>query len=332
MAVYTEVSDQNLNDFAEQYDLGEVLSCKGIAEGIENTNYLVSTTRGAYILTLYEKRVKLEDLPFFLGLMEHLAAKGVLAPTPLKGRDGAALRSLCGRPAAIVTFLDGMWPRRVTAGHCALLGEAIAGLHLAGSDFQLSRDNDLSVDSWRRLLEACAGRADEVKPGLARLLEKEMEALEAAWPDGLAAGVIHGDLFPDNVFFRSLGSPGPAPLDGGIYLSGIIDFYFACADFFAYDLAICLNAWCFEDDRSFNITKARRLLGAYRQVRDFSRQELEALPLLARGSALRFLLTRLYDWLNRPQGALVTAKDPLEYLEKLRFHQGVRGPGAYGLE
>ncbi len=320
MAVYTEVTDEELSAFVAEYEIGEPLSCKGIAEGIENSNYLLTAEGGTYILTLYEKRVQRADLPFFLGLMEHLGARGVPCPMPLKGRDGQMLRTLCGRPAAIVTFLDGMWPRRITPEHCARLGEAMAHMHLAGLDFHLGRANALSVDGWRPLLDASAARAQEVRPGLAEDLEAELGDLESRWPAGLPSGVIHADLFPDNVFFR---------VD---HLSGIIDFYFACSDFFAYDLAICLNAWCFETDGSFNITKARRMLTAYRKVRDFSADELDALPLLARGSAMRFLLTRLYDWLNTPPGALVTPKDPLEYMKKLEFHRGVQGPGAYGLD
>ncbi|MCH7693820.1 MAG: homoserine kinase [Proteobacteria bacterium] len=320
MAVYTEVTDEELTAFVAEYEIGEPLSCKGIAEGIENSNYLLAAEGGTYILTLYEKRVDGADLPFFLGLMEHLGARGVPCPTPLKGRDGQMLRSLCGRPAAIVTFLDGMWPRRITPEHCAHLGEAMAHMHLAGRDFHLGRANALSVDGWRPLLDASAARAEEVRPGLAEDLGAELDDLERHWPAGLPSGVIHADLFPDNVFFLA------------DHLSGIIDFYFACSDFFAYDLAICLNAWCFETDGSFNITKARHMLTAYRKVRDFSADELDALPLLARGSAMRFLLTRLYDWLNTPPGALVTPKDPLEYMKKLEFHRGVQGPGAYGLD
>ena len=320
MAVYTEVSDEDLREFLAQYGLGEVTSFKGIAEGVENSNYLLRAGDKSYILTLYEKRVRREDLPFFLGLMEHLAGQGIDCPVPIHGRDGEALRELCGRPAALISFLDGLWPRRAQAEHCRLLGEAMARLHLAGASFELHRKNDLSLPGWRPLFESCSGRANEVQAGLAEAIEKELSFLEARWPAELPAGVIHADLFPDNVFFL------------GGRLSGIIDFYFACNDFFAYDLAVCLNAWCFEPDDSFNITKARLLLQSYRKVRPFSEDELAALPLLARGSALRFLLTRLYDWLNHPPGALVEPKDPLEYWKKLVFHQGVSGPGAYGLD
>jgi homoserine kinase type II len=319
MAVYTDVSDDELEKFAAQYAIGEIVSCKGIAEGVENSNFLLRTETGLFILTLYEKRVDPKDLPFFIGLMEHLAGRGLACPTPLRGRDGVALRSLCGRPAAIVTFLDGMWPRRIQPMHCAGVGRALAELHLAGASFAMSRPNNLSVAGWRPLLDRCRERAHEIRPGLADELEGELAALEAAWPRALPSGIIHADLFPDNVFFR------------GDAFSGLIDFYFACNDFLAYDIAICLNAWCFESDGSFNVTKARLLLSNYRAMRPISAAELAALPLLARGSALRFLLTRLYDWLNHPAGAMVRPKDPLEYLQKLRFHRGVAGPGEYGL-
>jgi len=320
MAVYTEVSAEDLALFVADYDLGELLSFKGIAEGVENSNFLLQAENGSYILTLYEKRVAAEDLPFFLGLMEHLADQGINCPVPLHAKDGKALRKLCGRPAALISFLEGLSPRRLQTYHCAALGTAMAQMHLAGASYPLERKNALSVAGWRPLLEASSARADEVKSGLAEALERELAHLEENWPATLPAGVIHADLFPDNVFFRQE------------RLTGIIDFYFACNDFFAYDLAVCLNAWCFEHDNAFNVTKARMLLQAYSRERAFSEEELAALPLLARGSALRFLLTRLYDWLHHPEGALVKPKDPLEYWKKLQFHQEVRGPGAYGLD
>lgn len=319
MAVYTDVSDEALEAFVARYAIGTVLSAKGIAEGVENSNYLLRTTEGQYILTLYEKRVKEADLPFFLGLMEHLAERGLPCPTVLHDRAGAAHGRLAGRPAAIISFLEGMWPRRIQPFHCAEVGKALARLHLAGADFPMRRDNDLSLDGWADLLAACRDDADTVRPGLAALLEAELSALRAGWPSDLPDGVCHADLFQDNVFFL-----------GGA-LSGIIDFYFACTDVLAYDLAICLNAWCFERDRGFNVTKARHLLTGYGSVRPLAEAEIAALPLLARGAALRFLLTRLYDWLNTPDDAFVTRKDPLEYLDYLRFHRGVAGPGDYGL-
>jgi homoserine kinase type II len=320
MAVYTEVDDEELAAFVAAYDIGEVVACKGIAEGVENSNYLLQTDRGQYILTLYEKRVRADDLPFFVGLMRHLAMKGLPCPLPVETSDGKALRRLAGRPAALITFLRGVWPKRPNPAQCGAVGAALAHMHAAGADFAMRRPNDLSVAGWRRLLDGCGRRADDVAPGLQSALEEEYAHLSSLWPDDLADGVIHADLFPDNVFFL------------GERLSGLIDFYFACNDLLAYDLAVCLNAWCFEPTGEFNITKARRLLSGYAGVRPLTPAELAALPLLARGSALRFLLTRLYDWLHQVDGALVRPKDPLEYLAKLRFHQRVRGVGAYGLD
>ncbi len=319
MAVYTEVPDNELRAFVDQYEIGEVVSCKGIAEGVENSNFLLHTATGAYILTLYEKRVHPEDLPFFLGLMQHLAAKGLNCPTPLNGRDGKALRELCGRPAAICSFLEGMWPRRPNERHCQLLGAALADLHVKGRDFPMTRPNNLSLAGWRELAAKTEARADEVEAGLGKLIAEELLYLDRHWPHGLEIGTIHADLFPDNVFFL------------GDKLSGLIDFYFACTDFLAYDLAICINAWCFEPDNSFNATKARLMVKAYDAHRKLPEAELAALPILARGSALRFLLTRLYDWLNHPPGAFVKPKDPIEYRRKLTFHRQAKSIAAYGI-
>jgi homoserine kinase type II len=320
MAVYTDVSADDLSEFLRRYDIGELLSYKGIAEGVENSNFLVHTGAGNFILTLYEKRVAENDLPFFLGLMEHLAARGITCPQPVKDRMGGMLGRVAGRSAAIVTFLEGLWIRKPNAGHCAAVGEALARLHLAARDFPIQRQNALSVESWRPLYEHAGARGDAVQPGLCNEIVKELDILEKSWPRHLPAGVIHADLFPDNVFFLG---------DG---LSGLIDFYFACTDTLAYDVAICLNCWCFEPDHSYNVTKGRALLNAYTKVRALSDQERAALPMLARGAAMRFLLTRLVDWLAVPDGALVKPKDPLEYFRKLRFHQAVKSAEEYGIQ
>ena len=320
MAVYTDVSDDELATFLAEYDIGRVIACKGIAEGVENSNFLLQTDQGLYILTIYEKRVAEADLPFFLGLIGHLSAKGVPCPLPVSARDGEALRRLVSKPAAICTFLQGNWPRRQSPSQCEALGAALARMHLAGRDYPIRRANALSLEGWAGLVAETAHRADEVRAGLRREIIGEFEVLQDAWPEDLPNGVIHADLFPDNVFF----------LDHS--LSGLIDFYFACNDALAYDIAICLNAWCFEHNVEFNITKARRLLAGYRRVRDLEPGELAALPMLARGAALRFLLTRLYDLLNQVEGALVKPKDPLEYLARLRFHRQVTSTGAYGLD
>jgi homoserine kinase type II len=320
MAVYTDVSAEELTAFLAGYDIGELLAYKGIAEGVENSNFLLHTSSGNFILTLYEKRVVAADLPFFLALMEHLAARGITCPQPVKNRTGAMLGAVAGRPAAIVTFLDGLWIRRPGVAHCAAVGGALAQLHRAGADFKLTRENALSVAGWRPLYAGVADRADRVQPGLCQSIERELAMLERDWPRHLPRGVIHADLFPDNVFF--LGSE----------LSGLIDFYFACIDTLAYDIAVCLNAWCFEPDHAYNVTKGRALLAAYARTRPLSPAEWDALPLLARGAALRFLLTRLVDWLNVPPGALVRPKDPQEYFRKLRFHQTVRSARDYGID
>jgi homoserine kinase type II len=320
MAVYTDVAADELSEFLCQYDIGELLSYKGIAEGVENSNFLVHTVKGAYILTLYEKRVAVDDLPYFLSLMVHLAGRGVSCPQPAKNRKGEVYATLAGRPAAIINFLEGMWPRRPNATHCAGVGQALAKMHVAGADFPLFRKNPLSVSGWRPLFGLASARADSVQAGLSDLIAHELDHLEASWPTDLPVGVIHADLFPDNVFFL------------GDRLSGLIDFYFACNDALAYDIAVCLNAWCFEKDLSFNITKGRALLRGYEELRPLTPAEREAMPQLARGAALRFLLTRAYDRLNTPRDALVSPKNPLEYVRRLRFHQGVRSIADYGLE
>lgn len=320
MAVYTDIGVRELEAFIADYDIGRVLSYKGIAEGVENSNFLLHTDAGSYILTLYERRMKREDLPFFLGLMEHLSRKGISCPLPVHQKAGATVGELAGRPAAVVTFLEGMSVRRPTAQHCREVGAALARMHLAGADFPLHRGNDLSLAGWRPLWEGSADRADEVEPGLAAETEAELAYLETNWPGGLPAGVIHADLFPDNVFFLG---------DG---LSGLIDFYFACNDLLAYDIAVCLNAWCFEKDHSFNLTKGTAFLDGYVSTRALSRAEAEALPVLARGAALRFMLTRLYDWLTIPDGGLVVKKDPLEYVRRMRFHRQIVSAREYGLD
>ncbi len=320
MAVYTEVSDADVSAFLAAYDLGRVRALKGIAEGVENSNYLLRTERGAYILTLYEKRVAEESLPFFLGLMDHLSARGLTCPQPVRTRSGAPLGRLAGRPAAIVTFLDGVCRNRPSADDCASVGEALAQLHRAAADFKGARANALSLEAWPELFAPVSFCADDVEPGLSAAIADELRFLKANWPQALPRGIIHADLFPDNVLFL------------GDRISGLIDFYFACCDDLAYDLAICLNAWCFEADGAFDIGKAAALFQSYQSVRALTAAEIDAIPVLARGAALRFALTRLVDWLHVPDGALVHPKNPLEYISKLRFHQKVGGASDLGLK
>jgi homoserine kinase type II len=320
LAVYTDVSDDALIAHLRKYKIGELHSLKGIAGGVENSNYMLTTDAGNFILTLYEKRVDPADLPFFLGLMQHLADNGINCPLPVKMKDGETLGTLAGRPAAIISFLDGFEIRRPKPRHCHEVGKALAQMHLAGQGFALKRTNALTLKDWRPLFEKSEARANEVQDGLRGDILAELDHLEANWRSDLPKGIIHADLFTDNAFFLK------------DRLSGIIDFYFACNDILAYDLATCLNAWCFETDWSFNTTKAMALVRGYESVRPLSSEEFDTLPLLARGSALRFLLTRLYDWLNVPARALVTPKDPREYIARLKFHQGVETATLYGLQ
>jgi len=308
MAVYTRVSDADLTRFLTAYALGEAHSLVPIAEGVENSNYKLETAAGRYMLTLYERRVDPSELPWFLGLMEHLSGRGITCPQPVHGRDGESLRTLCGRPACITTFLPGRWPRRVSLGQCTAVGEALARLHRAGAGYAPVRANALGPASWQPLLARCGGAADTVAPGLRAELAAALAHVLAVWPHGLPRGHIHADLFPDNVFFE------------GERLTGIIDFYFAATDLLAYDLAVCLNAWCFGDDLHPCPARTHALLAGYERVRSLDPAERAALPVLCQGAALRFLLTRLYDWLNTPADALVTRKDPLAYLARLRHY------------
>ena len=319
MAVYTNVDDAALAEFLTAYDVGTVLSFAGIAEGVENSNYLLRTDRADYILTLYEKRVDSADLPFFIEVMQVLAGSGLNCPLPVPARDGSILQELHGRPCAIFTFLDGTWSRFPNREKCAALGRTLATMHLNCAPVTRRRPNALGPAAWRPLLESIGAQADVVGEGMQTAIRQRLDMMLSNWPSDLPSGVIHADLFPNNVLFI------------GDELTGIIDFYFACDDIFAYDLSICLNSWCFEPDGSFNLTKSRAMLRGYQDVRPLSDAEIEAIPMLAAGSAMRFFLTRLYDWIHTPADALVSPKDPMEYWGILRFHQSVSGTAAYGI-
>ncbi len=313
MAVYTDITDTELDAFLEGYDLGRALSFKGIAEGVENSNFLLETERGRFILTVYERRVRETDLPFFIALMQHLAARGFPCPTPIADRKGQALQTLHGKPSALVSFLSGVSVRRPSVGKCREAGIGLARLHLAADGYQGRRHNALGQSSWATLFADQRPAAERLRPGLSRQIDEDLAMLALAWPRNLATGVIHADLFPDNVFF----------IDGKF--AAAIDFYFACEDALAYDLAICLNAWCFEADGSFNITAARALVSGYQSLRPLSPSEQSGLPILAHGAAMRFFLTRLIDWGRADEGALVRPKDPSEYEGKLAFHRAAGG-------
>ncbi len=319
MAVYTHIPEPELRDLLKKYDIGEYVACKAIEEGVENSNYILDTGRGHYILTVYEKRVKANDLPFFLGLMEHLSGNRIPCPLPIHDKEGAVLQETQGKPLSIVTLLPGKGLKQIKTQHCAELGSMLAKMHLASKEFRLKRENALSLKGWKELYDKSESKAESVDGLDIMLVRSALNHVSSEWPKGLPAGVIHADLFPDNALFME------------DKLTGVIDFYFACNDLFAYDIAICINAWCFEQGAEFNITKTIALLAGYNQVRAISEKELQALPILCTGAALRFLMSRLYDWLHPVPGAIVKPKDPMEYYKKLKFHRQVKNHSEYGL-
>lgn len=319
MAVYTHITNDSLKVLLGQYDVGELVSFKGIAAGVENSNYVVDTTTGRYILTIYEKRTKPEDIPFFLQLMQFLQRQGVPCPTPFSTNTGELIAYIQDKPCALISFLQGKATQVIQGYHVEELGRHLAQLHVEVQQFPQTRPNNFSLHAWETFSEQIGNGFETIKPGLQSEVQDYMQHLQAYWPVDLPQGVIHADVFPDNVFFD------------GKTLVGIIDFYFACTDYLLYDVAICLNAWCFQSHKEFNLTKAKRFLNAYHAVRPIEQRELDALPLLAMGAAMRFLLTRSYDWINHDETATVTPHDPLDYLHIIRFHHGVTSFKQYGL-
>lgn len=309
MAVYTNITESELSAFLATYDLGVLRSFAGIAQGVENSNFRVETERGRYILTLYERRVRTDDLPFFLGLMRHLAASGFPSPMPQRDRAGQMLSVLNGKPAAIVSFLAGASDVTPGVEKCRAAGEGLAALHATAADFSIRRGNSLGKANWRPLFDAHRAACRDFAPDLEDLMAKDLDALDAAWPSDLPEGVIHADLFPDNVFFE------------GDRFAAAIDFYFACNDMLAYDLAVCLNAWCHSPDGALRVELARAMVEGYERRRPLSPEERKALPILARGAAMRFFLTRLADWGATPEGALVKPHNPMDYAARLAFHR-----------
>lgn len=318
MAVYTEVRDDEIVSLLKDYDVGEFVEKTPILAGVENTNYRIETTTGPYILTLFERRVHEDDLPFFMALMSHLEGKGMPVAAPILDKSKASIRQVAGKSAALIRFVPGKDVVTPNQKQCAALGVALADWHYHIVDFSEHRANPLSIEGWRELAASCGERANECAPGLAEDIAGELESLAAAWPRDLPAGVVHSDLFPDNVHFE------------GDRIVGLIDFYFSAHDFFAYDIAVCVNSWCFDGEGRLDAAKASAMLSAYETKRPLSTDEKQAFPVLLRGAALRFLLTRLYDWLNQVEGAMVAVKDPLEYRDILTFHQAHYAPSDYG--
>ena len=317
MAVYTHVDAPALSGFLSGYKVGKPLAFKGIAEGIENSNYFLQTEQGRFILTLYERRASAEDLPFFLDLMSHLARHGLPCPLPVKSKNGDYLQILAGKSACLITFLNGVSSDHPSPLHCGEVGDALAHMHIAGEDFNAGRENDLTLDGWRAIAADIGDRADEIETGLSGLIADELAYLEAKWPTDLPTGLIHGDLFPDNVLFTD------------DTLTGLIDFYFACTDFLAYDIAVMINAWGFDENHDFSSAHTKALIERYDGRRSLEPAEIAALPTLCRGAALRFLLTRSYDFLNQVDGAVVRVKEPKEYIKRLKFHQSVKDAADY---
>lgn len=311
MAVYTRIPEAELHEFVNRYAIGNVREVKDILSGVENSNFFLTTDAGKYILTIYEKRTREEDLPFFINLMRHIAAKNIPCPAPIADKNGQVLQRLVNKPAALVSFLNGSATHAITVEQCRQVGVALAHMHIATADFKESRGNNLSLEGWAGLITRCLEKGDRVQAGITNNLVNELKYLVDHWPNmgTMPFGVIHADLFPDNVFFAD------------DKLCGIIDFYFACSDFLAYDLAVSINAWCFDDRHEFQTLRAQAMMDGYQSIRRLDEQEKKAMPVLLRGASLRFLLTRLYDLLNHPEGALVKPKDPLEYAAKLRYFQ-----------
>ena len=310
MAVYTHVSAEGISALLDGYDVGTLVSAKGIAEGVENSNYLVETTQDRFILTLYEKRVDAADLPFFLKLLDHLAERGQPVPPAIADRHGQQIQTVEGRPACLIAFLPGVSLGEPTAAQALATGAALGQLHQALADFHDSRPNTLSLPGWRSLADQCGSALDDIAPGLGGLVDEELAFLKSNWPENLPHSAIHADLFPDNVLM----------LEDRV--TGIIDFYFACTDIRAYDLAVTHAAWCFDNEGlGFDASRSSALISGYAENAELTGAERAALPILARGAALRFLLTRAWDWLNTPADALVTRKDPLAFLNRLEFYR-----------
>ena len=318
MAVYTQIQADDLKNLLAQFDIGELVSTEGIAEGVENSNYLLKTTAGKYILTLIEKRAQPDELPFYTGFMSYLRGHGIPCANVIADKSGRTIFTLANRPALITEFLEGAWPREIYAHHCQAVGEVLASMHRFGRTFPMRRTNTLALPAWAGLIHACADRADEVEKGLFGMLQGELDYLQKNWPKYLSKGAVHADLFPDNVFF----------IDERV--SGVIDFYFSCWDTLAYDLMLAFNPWCFDWKGDLDLGRAHAFLSSYHKQRPLTKNELKSLPFFGRAAAVRIIATRLYDWLNPVEGALVRAKDPMEHVKILRFHQKVISLSDYG--
>jgi len=320
MAVYTKLPEKKLIEFFSKYNLGKLLNFKGIKEGIENTNYYIQTEKGKFILTLYEKRVEEKDLPFFISLMRNLYDKNFPSPEPIINKNGNYISEISGKKAAVISFIGGVAKKVLSPSDCFDVGINTAKLHIITKDLKGKRENKLSVGSWREIYNKVKKDCSKIHPNLSTVIEKNLNEIEKDWPENIPSGIIHADLFPDNIFFNKN------------KLSGIIDFYFSCNDYYAFEIAICLNALCFEgknENLSFNVTKAKKFIDGYSSIRNLTDGEKKSLKVLCKGAAIRFLLTRVFDYLNLIEGAIVKIKDPVEYLKRLEFHESVKNYNDY---
>mgnify|MGYP001185395541 CR=1 FL=1 len=307
MAVYTKVTKEKLLNFLNNYNIGNLIKFEGILEGVENTNYKLTTKKNNFILTIFEKRVETHELPFFIKLQNHLFNKKIKCPQPILDNNKNFVNYIDDKSCVIMSFLEGKQIIDANLENCIQVGEELGKIHKHTKDFPLNRRNNLSNVDWKKIFQKCDKKI--VKKEMYELIENELAYLEINWPKNLPTGIIHADLFQDNVFFINQ------------KLSGIIDFYFACTDFYAYELAICINAWCFDKNKNFNKLKYQSILKGYQTYRKLQNEETKSIQILLRGAAMRFLLTRLYDQINHPDGALVNPKDPTEYFNILNFHR-----------
>ncbi len=315
MAVYTKLNQNKIEEILSNYNLGKLESFKGIKEGIENTNYFLSVNKKKFILTVYEKRVKPKDLPFFSDLMSSLNKKNFKCPAPISNNKNNTITDFDGKKLMIVSFLEGKAKQNLSPENCKSIGVETAKMHELTKNLELKRQNDLSVQSWRKLFEAVKDKCTKIHKDLPQLIEENLNDVEKNWPKNLPKGIIHADLFHDNIFFIQ------------DKFSGVIDFYFSCEDYFAFEIAICFNALCFDglkSNLSFNVTKAKNFIDGYTSVRKLTNEERESIKVLSQGAALRFLLTRVFDALNTVEGAIVKIKDPMEYLKRLDFHKNAK--------
>ncbi len=315
MAVYTKLDKEKINSILSEYRLGNMKKFEGIKEGIENTNYSIETDKGKYILTIYEKRVNKNDLPFFSGLMLGLSKKSFICPKPISNKNDEYISDFEDKKFMIVSHLEGKSKKNLSPLDCKMVGRESAKLHEITKNFNFKRENDLSVKSWRKIFDQVKNKCSKIHPDLPQLIEGNLIDVENNWPNNLPSGIIHADLFNDNIFFKKN------------KFSGFIDFYFSCNDFYAFEIAICFNALCFEgvkENLSFNVTKAKKFMEGYNEVRKISEEEKKSIKVLSQGAALRFLLTRVFDYINIVDGAVVKIKDPMEYLKRLEFHKNAK--------